>query len=123
MAEPGNDRDAEELIDQAFAPSGGMPPFPGLDLFNPDDRAFWYGNGTGYQLVDGVVVEVTNIAHVGKLDYEGVVRETFRALPPGSAADLASLRRTAQQLRADRDLSGAMQLEEIIREREAETDG
>lgn len=38
------------------------------------------------------------------------------------SGDLASLRRTAQQLRASRDLTGAMQLEEIIRRREAETD-
>lgn len=42
-----SDQEENELVDRAFAPNNGMPPFPGLDLFNPVDRAFWYGDGSG----------------------------------------------------------------------------
>lgn len=79
----GEDRDTgegERLVEQWAAPSNGMPPMPGLDLLDPDDFAFWYGDGSGgHKLTEGQSLAVSDVTHVGKIDY-GRIQEFYRTL-------------------------------------------
>lgn len=73
--------DDERLVEQWAGGPPGMPPFPGLDLFDPDDFAFWYGDGSGgHKLPEGSpLLEASDVEQAGKVDYDRV-QEFYRTL-------------------------------------------